>query len=314
MSIQFQLDHAVTKCESSCLFNEDDLCNDESIHSWDLAVGWYAGSLAGPDVMGSDDSRFLHRLAEKRCVSFNTCDEEHHGQSLVNKEMFDLFKAGQEVLTLGKCSDASQIKDRISRLMLVPLIQDALWHAHINDVKPESLLKEKHAAQKISAGAATVAAAILPLIDACDQQASFAVYENLHTGHEASFSTVKRALESTYECLGITCENVGGLYIIKQGTYVAGAEPCFGNGAEPQPAIQDSSEANIEQDKHGLNQLDVTLIVICSILGAIVLWGSAYWGYVKYRVCTAHCPPLVAIEPDEGDEEPSLKVGDAEIA
>ena len=312
MSIQFQLDHAVESCGSSCQGSDD--CNEDSIHSWDLAVGWYAGSLAGPDVIGSDDSRFLHHLAEKRCHSFNTCDGDH-GQSLVNKEMFDLFGAGQDLLKLGKCSDAGEIKDRISRLMLVPLIQDALWHAHINDVKPEALLKEKHAAQKISAGAATVAAAILPQIDACDPQAAYSVYDNLRTGHDASFQTVKVALESTYECLGIKCEDVGGLYINKEGEYLEGAEPCFGNGKEPRPTL-DNSEAKLETEEHGLSKLDITLIVTCSILGAIVLFGTSYWAtaYVKNHCGFEKCPPLEAFEGVVDGEETvdsSLKVDDA---
>ncbi|CAJ1967370.1 unnamed protein product [Cylindrotheca closterium] len=312
MSIQFQLDHAIVSCQSTCQVK--DHCNDESVHSWDLAVGWYAGSLAGPDTIGSDDSRFLHRLAEKRCVSFNTCDGQH-GVSHVNKEMFDLFDAGQELLTLSKCSDANEIKDRISRLMLIPLIQDALWHAHINDVKPEALLKEKHAAQKISAGAATVAAAILPQIDSCDPQAAYAVYDNLRTGHDASFETVKNALESTYECLGIKCEDVGGLYITKQDKYVEGAEPCYGSGGQPQQASTGDASATIEQHSHGLDKLDVTLIVICTILGAIILCGTSYWAYVKNRCIMNHLPPLEAYEATEDAKDPpSLKVDDAEAA
>ena len=27
-----------------------------------------------------------------------------------------------------------------------------------------------------------------------------------------SFATIKSAIESTYSCLGVTCENVGGLH------------------------------------------------------------------------------------------------------
>mmetsp|Transcript_33646 Transcript_33646/g.81553 ORF Transcript_33646/g.81553 Transcript_33646/m.81553 type:complete len:577 (+) Transcript_33646:1438-3168(+) len=311
MSIQFQLDHAVASCDSSTCEVKDH-CNDESVHSWDLAVGWYAGSLAGPDIISSEDSRFLHHLAEKRCVSFNTCDGLH-GQSLVNKEMFDLFSAGQELLTLSKCSDANEIKDRISRLMLVPLIQDALWHAHINDVKPEAILKEKHAAQKISAGAATVAAAILPMIDSCDPQAAYSVYDNLRTGHDASFETVKLALESTYECLGIKCEDVGGLYMGNRDEYVEGAEPC----GHLQASTGDAP-ATIEQENHGLSKLDVTLIVICSILGAIVLFGTSYLAsaYVKNHKVMNHLPPLEAFEfeASEGAEDPALKVDDGEAA
>merc|ERR1712118_290838 len=41
----------------------------------------------------------------------------------------------------------------------------------------------------------------------------------------AGFGPVKKAFESVYECLGITCASVGGL-ILQDAEYYEGAEPC----------------------------------------------------------------------------------------
>lgn len=312
MSIQHLLDRAVATCGATCEIK--DHCNDDSVHSWDLAVGWYAGSLASSDAQDSGEGRFLHHLAEKRCKSFNTCDGLR-GQSHVNIEMLDLFSAGQEMLGLGKCSDAKKVKERISRLMLVPLLQDALWHAHINDIKPEELMKERHAAQRFSAGAATVAAAILPQIHFCDPQAAYSVYDNLRTGHDATFSTVKHALESTYPCLGIKCEDVGGLYQGKAQQYVEGAEPCFEDVEhfDDEPYGSETSTASkVREEKKGPSKLEKSLIVTCAILGSIILLGISYWAsaYVKKRRNTT----IENSSRTEGWQEPPLKADQANFA
>jgi hypothetical protein len=311
MTIQNELNTAIVQCQEGCL---EESCNEESIHSWDLSVAFYAGSLEGTQTLGSGNGRLLHQLADKRCVSFHTCDG-YHGLSSVNDEMFQLFLAGQHRIRLGKCSVAKDIKKRISSLMIVPLLQDALWHAHITDTKPEEILKKPEDAQKISAGTATVAAAILPLIHSCDPLAANVVLENLKTGHDANFANVKAALESTYDCMGITCEDVGGLYIGgKKNTYVQGAEPCGYTG----PVGSSSTTTTTSED--GLSDLDVCLIVCGTLLGAIALFGICYWlsGYTitKKDDGTEKSPPPKAFdnENDTANHEEPLKVEEGDFA
>lgn len=267
MSVQSELDDAIASCQEAC--DHDNTCNDEAIHSWDLAVGWYTGSLEGSNFLGSGSGRFLHKVADKRCSAFNTCDSIT-GLSNVNDEMFQLFHAGQKQIRLSQCSKAEVIKDRVSKLMIVPLIQEVLWHAHISDYKPKQVLDQPDAAEIISAGAATSAAAILPLVHFCDQSAAITVYDNLKTGHDADFVKVKKALESTYDCLGVTCFDVGGLYNSKQAYYLEGAEPCGG---------YDETQAHIAQSKSSgdkLSDFDLCLIVCGTIIGCIVLFGITY--------------------------------------
>merc|ERR1711904_665270 len=47
----------------------------------------------------------------------------------------------------------------------------------------------------------------------------------------SGFAAIKRAIEASYDCIGITCEDVGGILLparerLSGKTYVTGAEPC----------------------------------------------------------------------------------------
>lgn len=102
MAVQSELNQAIASCSSDCEEGSED-CNADAIHSWDLAVGWYSGSLEGESVSGSSSGRFLHKLAERRCALFNTCNDDR-GLSSVNDELFQRFHAGQHHISKGKAS------------------------------------------------------------------------------------------------------------------------------------------------------------------------------------------------------------------
>merc|ERR1711865_696806 len=66
--------------------------------------------------------------------------------------------------------------------------------------------------------------AVLPRIHAADEAAAATIYGNMRTGSQGcDFAAVKAAFESTYESLGIKCEQVGGL--LDKGEYLF--EPCI---------------------------------------------------------------------------------------
>jgi hypothetical protein len=72
---------------------------------------------------------------------------------------------------------------------------------------------------------------------------------------------VKNAFESTYACLGITCEDVGGL-IVAGSEYEAGAEPCA--------AASGAATASEEEDTPvglivGLIVLVVATLLACGV-------------------------------------------------
>jgi hypothetical protein len=220
-----EMEDALDDCKEKCTIEN---CNDDPVHAWDEAVAFYTGSLEGTE--GSGDGVFLHQLADKRCANFRTCGDlgdEIEGVSHVNIEIFRHFTAGLSKVLRGECSSARTDKERIEQLMAVPLIQGALRYAYITE-------KELDAGEKAEAEGATFAAAVLPLVHACNEEAAQTIYNNLRTnqGGTANFAEVKQSFESVYDCMNVRCEDVGGLYDDTTGSYMDGAAPCGFSGSE----------------------------------------------------------------------------------
>jgi hypothetical protein len=185
------------------------------------AVAFYTGSLEGK--VGSGSGVFVYALADKRCANFKTCGDlasETTGTAHANIEIFNEFDAGSAKLIKGECSSARENKDRIERLMAIPLIQGAIRYAYITETEGPG--------EKAEAEGATFAAAVLPLVHSCNEEAAQTIYNNLKVGQNgtANFAAVKEAFESTYSCLGVRCEDIGGLYDEATGAYYDGAAPC----------------------------------------------------------------------------------------
>jgi len=195
-----EMEDAIMDCQSGCL-----KCNDDPVHAWDEAVAFYTGSLEGTD--GSGSGKLLHALADKRCANFGTCEPVSRGGSKVNTQILEQFKLGQAMLLQGKCVEAVPIKRRVVELMSVPLVQGALRYAY-KVAKLSGGSKEK-------AEGAAFSAAVLPLVAACDADAAKLISGNMRidvtTPMSSGFTAVKHAFESVYACLGITCEDIGGL-------------------------------------------------------------------------------------------------------
>ena len=185
--------------------------NGDSVHALDEAVAFYTGSLEG--TSGSQSGKLLYRLADKRCENFGTCGragDATSGTSQVNVLLFEKFELGKILLGRGRCADMRPIIKEIVSLMTVPLVQGSLRYAYkVGEVSTER-------SQKNAAEGATFSAAVLPLVHACDADAAQTISDNLKFGSfdagvYPDFTAVKLAFESTYECLGITCAQVGGL-------------------------------------------------------------------------------------------------------
>lgn len=133
--------------------------------------------------------------------------------------------------------------------MAVPLIQGAIRYAYITETEAPS--------EKSEAEGATFAAAVLPLVHSCDEEAAQTIYNNLKVGQggTANFAEVKSAFESVYSCMGVRCEDVGGLYDDSTGAYYDGASPCGST----------SSSASSANDKN------VGLIVGLTVGGLLVV-------------------------------------------
>jgi len=135
-----------------------------------------------------------------------------------------LFPQGRDLLHEGKCSKVRPVVDQIVSIMTVPLVQGTLRYAwktgQIGGV--DNKLSDQSA--KNAAEGSTFAAAVLPLVHACNAAAAKTVSDNTKfgvaiwspwngfvSGTKPDTAAVKAALESTYTCLGITCAQVGGL-------------------------------------------------------------------------------------------------------
>jgi hypothetical protein len=158
-------------------------------------------------------------------MNFKTCGDlanDVSGISHVNIEVLANFVDGKQKLRTGQCGTVRENKERIEQLMAVPLIQGTLRYAYITDYE-EAVPTEKSKAE-----GATFAAAVLPLVHSCDEEAADVIYKNMRAGEDgpADFPTVKRAFESVYACMKVRCEDVGGLYDPTTGGYLKLASPC----------------------------------------------------------------------------------------
>merc|ERR1711935_801545 len=203
------------------------LCGQEgATDHWDQAVAFYTGSLEGID--GSGSGKLVYALADKRCANFKTCGEngdETSGTSQVNTKIFESFLHGQGHLTKGECDEAKADKEIIETQMHIPLIQGTLRYAWKTDNEPYS--------EKAEAEGTVFALAVVPAVYACDADAGNIIASNMQAGQggTADFAAVKKAFESTYECLGIDGAEIGGLYDSATEAYFEGAEPAGFSGS-----------------------------------------------------------------------------------
>merc|ERR1712194_985645 len=212
-----ELEDALDDCKEQCTIDD---CNDDPVHAWDEAVAFYTGSLEGTD--GSGSGKLSYALADKRCGNFKTCGasgDSTSGSSNVNVELFKNFGSGVQKLNKGECASAKTEKEEIERLLQIPLIQGSLRYAWKTDNEPYS--------EKAEAEGTIFALAILPVVAACDSAAAKTIADNLTVGQKGScdFPVVKAAFESTYECMGISSSDIGGLWDSATGEYYVDAAP-----------------------------------------------------------------------------------------
>ena len=245
-----EMEDAIDDCDVNILNNE------EPVHAWDEAVAFYSGSLEGET--GSSDGKLLYRLAEKRCQNFKTCGiygDAIEGTSKVNYDIFDQFALGQSRIVRGSCPDVRPVVQRITALMAVPLIQGTLRYAYKVD--------RLQGAEKEKAEGAVFAAAVLPRLSACSESDAQTVFNNMKVGASSTdFLAVKAAFENNYECMEITCADVGGLYDSSVNAYYEDAGPC----ADP----------NAESDSSSDDTVAVALGITFGIIAFLALGGAIY--------------------------------------
>lgn len=234
------LEHGLNQCRLVC----GKRCDDSPVRAWDQAVAYYTGSLEGES--GSGSGLLMYDLADRMCVVFRTCGDDatlDYGTSYVNNKIMEEFAKGQAHLLKRECDDVVESKERIVKLMAVPLIQATLFAAYFQSAFP-AVEKDDMAIFRVEG--ATYAASVLPLVHHCHPQDALAIHDNLRVeravdwndeaNSEVDFLAVKDAFEHSYNCMGVTCDSVGGIWVDK--AYSPDAAPCRGaadqnDGASP---------------------------------------------------------------------------------
>ena len=210
MYVVQMMEYAVIRCNFPCGQESGDRCDDIPVRAWDQSVGFYSGSLEGPD--GAGEGVLLYDLADTMCEKFKTCSvrgDHDQGTSSVNFRIIDLFGEGQLALLRRECVKANDIKDQIVKLMTIPLIQASLLSSHVRNF---TVSFEE-------AKGATYASSILPIVNDCSRDDAGVIFSNLGLGQaNATVDTlaVKDAFEKNYACMGVTCKDIGGVW---EGSY-----------------------------------------------------------------------------------------------
>merc|ERR1719272_2794125 len=206
----------------------------------------------------------VYRLAEKRCSNFGTCTGAG-GMSQVNDALFKaggLFAQGRDLLHAGSCSSVRDVVDKIVSIMTVPLVQGTIRYAWKVGQTGGVDNKLSDQSAKNAAEGSTFAAAVLPLVHACDAVSAKTVSDHMFfgkavydkttgaftSGTKPDTAAVKAALEKTYTCLGITCAHVGGLLNGDKTAAEAGMEACTMAGYNPMGgSVKEHNELDLDQ-------------------------------------------------------------------
>ena len=228
MAVIGKMEESAVQCQNDC-GNE---CTDLSVHLWDTAVAFYVGSLAGES--GTAKGNLMYDLADRMCKAFRTCGQASLGESgtsYVNIEAMSEFSRGQAFAAGRQCDELILSKERIVRLMTVPLVQATIRSAYFRGIHPAATEEDGEIDEAMGA---TYAATILPLVHACDPNDAEIIYTNMrltpNVDLAVDFRAVKTALEHSYSCMGLTCKQVGGVWEKTQ--YGTSAAPCGGTNDE----------------------------------------------------------------------------------
>eukprot|EP00746_Dinoflagellata_sp_MGD_P154612 gnl/MRDRNA2_/MRDRNA2_84928_c0_seq2.p1 gnl/MRDRNA2_/MRDRNA2_84928_c0~~gnl/MRDRNA2_/MRDRNA2_84928_c0_seq2.p1 ORF type:complete len:575 (-),score=102.81 gnl/MRDRNA2_/MRDRNA2_84928_c0_seq2:102-1826(-) len=301
MYVIHKMEDAILQCKR-CL--KTDKCK-ASVHAWDEAVAFYTGSLADSHDK-SKPGKLLHELAEKLCKSFGTCTAGN-GRSAVNLYIIEQFNKGQKKFIEGRCEEAISVKRRIVELMSVPLVQGALLSAykvtntsdphgpsdkmptnaysHMTGSPVPTYCSSRGFCVKEKAEGEAFSAAILPRVGACGKglMVESSIRENMDMNAEKpvvqGFAFVKFYFEQIYECLGITCEDVGGLVELGVEYFKLPLSHC----PVPQSFKEMTHEQGAEGEEETSDPRPSTLVVVCIAVGGLMLASAC--AFVAWKCC-----------------------------
>lgn len=216
------LEQAVQLADNGCV-QQLDGCQD-AVQAWDNAVAFWAGSLEGSD--GNNDGlpgsggtygKHFYALADKRCDDFRKCsatgDTADRGTpASVNVKLLQLFSKGSRAIYSGDIEHAKSAVKEIENASKIPLIQGTIRYGY-------RLGRKKSDKDKDAGEGAAFAAGALPSLWKCDTKAHEMAFSQIQIGKrslvakgKSNFKKLKLAFQCNFECMGITCEDVGSLF------------------------------------------------------------------------------------------------------
>eukprot|EP00415_Alexandrium_ostenfeldii_P000023 UN0023 len=150
-------------------------------------------------------------------------------------------------------------------IMAVPLIQGTLRYAYKVGVE--------NAGDKAKGEGAVFAASIVPRVYTCSTADAQTIMDNMKVGASStSFAAVKAAFENNYACMGITCEEVGGLWFGAESRYYSGAEPCSSSSTSGSTVVHSKEEVF---PVWGIFIIVVACACFCSLLiGCVMVYAK----------------------------------------
>jgi len=216
MYVIHEFEDAIADCLAGDIFANDLTPTGNAPHAWDEGWAFYAGSLEGE--RGGLAGVQLWNLAAKRCKDFGTCEgttDNENKLATANQIALDMAERGRDKIGRKMCNDAQQEFLVIVNQMTVPLIQGMLKYAYKSDPKNELGSCFGKPCPKELGEAWAFAAAVLPRINTCSSEVAEMIRANLdvHTVGEApmkdGYVAFKTQVESTYDCLGLSCDDIG---------------------------------------------------------------------------------------------------------
>merc|ERR1719387_2349329 len=214
MYVLHEFEDAIFDCLAGNIFdNEASNAAGDSPHAWDEGWAFYAGSLEGTD--GSGSGQMIHQLPEERCKDFGTCCDGREGPAKANARALKHARIGRNKILSGDCFTVVEDFDDIVDQMTVPLIQGMLKYAFKADPANDQGSCTDGDCDKEWAEGWAFAAAVLPRLHFCSYEVADMVRANLDVANAApmkdGFAALKFHVETTYDCLGLKCEDVGEL-------------------------------------------------------------------------------------------------------
>merc|ERR1711971_195955 len=116
------------------------------------------------------------------------------------------------------------------------------------------------------------------------------IYDNMQIGSGrkggvSSFEDVKYAFEQTYNCLGITCDDVGGIIDKRSGGYYEETEPCNSKrshtSGESRPSRVSPSNNSQQKSSSNVGVIIGVLVAIAAFAGGAMLMFQDKFGNQK---------------------------------